>query len=265
MAVRDEERQAITVERAWRGMPWRDAFGVLAPILALGAIVLYAYLAICYDRFYRNLGVDPADVGLSYTSTLARSPGFVVVYLVTCVVAVVAAVGWWKVEYRDAIAKREPFARLAFGTIVFLAAGAVIFALTEPYIAAGQAATNVRAGTAVMPVRAPNHTVNLPFPLLTIHADPATVEPVGKPQEAPAAERLRNRKLLYLGQAEGTMVLYDSAVQQAVYVPVGSVILHLTNCRAKPPPDPSCEHVFQQMDPKGQAQPGKVGRPPGSR
>jgi hypothetical protein len=34
----------------------------------------------------RRLGVDPNDVGLSYTGTLARSSGFVVVYLMAAAI-----------------------------------------------------------------------------------------------------------------------------------------------------------------------------------
>jgi hypothetical protein len=95
------------------------------------------------------------------------------------------------------------------------------------------------AGKAVSPIGA----WFLPFrglDVLAIHAAPATVEPAGKPSDSPAAERLRGRRLLYLGQSGGTVVLYDAATQRAVYVPGSSVILHVANCDAKPPPDPAC-------------------------
>lgn len=100
----------------------------------------------------------------------------------------------------------------------------------------------VRTGRPISSVRFPGF---LPFTMLAIHADPATVEPVGKPGDAPAAERLRGRKLLYLGQASGTLVLYDAAGQQAVYLPSSSIILRVANCDAKAPPDPSCAEMLR--------------------
>jgi hypothetical protein len=82
MAVRDKEQQTLSVNRLGRDLPWRDTLGHLPAVLAVGAVTIYAYLSLCYDRFYGGLGVNPDDVGLSYTGTLARSAGFVVAYLV---------------------------------------------------------------------------------------------------------------------------------------------------------------------------------------
>jgi hypothetical protein len=39
--------------------------------------------------------------------------------------------------------------------------------------------------------------------------------------------RLRNHRLLYLGQSCGIVVLYEAAADAAVYLPAGSVILHV--------------------------------------
>jgi hypothetical protein len=39
------------------------------------------------------------------------------------------------------------------------------------------------------------------------------------------------------------VVLYDAEVDRAVYVPGGSIILHVTNCDAKPLPDPTCSEA----------------------
>jgi hypothetical protein len=75
MAVRDEQQP--TADRTGGIPPWKDTLEHLPAILAVGAAVVYGYLSICYDMFYGHLGVNPADVGLSYTGTLARSAGFV--------------------------------------------------------------------------------------------------------------------------------------------------------------------------------------------
>src|SRR5215216_360225 len=75
MAVRDDQGRGPGLP------PWRDAFGHAPTVLAVGAVVLYAFLSLCYELFYRSLAVDPSDVGLSYAGTLARSSGFVIVYV----------------------------------------------------------------------------------------------------------------------------------------------------------------------------------------
>jgi hypothetical protein len=51
----------------------------IAALLALFGVVLYVYLTIVYDHFYRVLHVEPADVGLSYGTTLSRSSGLILV------------------------------------------------------------------------------------------------------------------------------------------------------------------------------------------
>jgi hypothetical protein len=113
--------------------------------------------------------------------------------------------------------------------------------LANVFLKAEDGAADVRAGRAVRALRPPvPGGASIPLTILVIHADPATVEPAGKPGDSPAADRLRGRRLLHLGQAGGTVVFYDSAAQRAVYVPASAVILHVANCLATPPPDPAC-------------------------
>ena len=179
---------------------------------------------------------------MNYTGVLARSSGFVVVYL--------AAVGTLAViptilTYGRPEERRKNRARLN----ALLALIGIILAslLIDPLLAAGDAARDVREGKPVGPI----HILGWPvppippfpisrLPVLAVHADPATVEPAGKPGEAPAAERLRGRKLLYLGQAGGTVVLYDPGDQQAVYVSASSIVLRVSNCNTEHSPNPLC-------------------------
>jgi hypothetical protein len=226
MAVRDDQG---------RPPPWSDALGHAPTVLALGAVVLYAFLSLCYDRFYGSLAVDASDVGLSYAGTLARSSGFVIVYIFVAGFAVQA-----RVLRRAGPDLAEPSPRVRrFDT--FFAVVLIGFALAWPFIGALEAASAVKAGKPVRPLLLPAPVP--PLPILAIQADPATVEPAGKLGESPATDRLRGRRLLYLGQTGGTVALYDAAAQRAVYVPAGSIILHVANCGAKPPPDPACEQV----------------------
>jgi len=245
MAVHDQEQDQTSDARRKRQPlgAWRDILGALAPVLALGAVVLYGYLSIAYDEFYRSLGVDRSDVGLSYTGVLARSSGFVVTYLILATLfALLVITMTLQLVYRQ---RRDPATtwwraggRLvaAMTTLPFL----LFLTLAGPLQEADDAARAVRAGRPVIPVRDA-----LRLPILAIRADPATVEPAGKPGDAPAVERLGRREVLYLGQASGTVVLYDPAAQQAVYVPASSIILRVTNCNAEPAPDPACRQLWR--------------------
>jgi len=116
--------------------------------------------------------------------------------------------------------------------------------LNQPYVDAGLAARDVGQGKPVEPIQYqpfPWWEWSYPISILAIHADPATVEPAGKPDDSPAAERLQHHHLLYLGQTNGTVVLYDATAQRADYLPASAIILHVANCDARPPSDPACE------------------------
>jgi hypothetical protein len=235
MAVRDQEQDHASEAGRPRRRPlaWRETLGALPPVLALVAILLYGYLSIAYDQFYRRLGVDLSDVGLSYTGVLARSSGFVVAYLlgVALLVGLVVTSRLHMDQRRrldPAKATRDTRRLSAVNAVVaVLLAGTLVF----PLVDAGDAARKAQVGFAVGPVRQRGDLGPISeLPIVAIRADPATVEPSGKPGDAPAADRLRGSHLLYLGQSGGTVVLYDPAFQQAVYVPAASIILRVTNC-----------------------------------
>jgi hypothetical protein len=231
MAVRDEQ----PLEETRRGPPWRETLSQAPAVLLGGRLLIYGYLSICYDTFYGSLGVDPNDVGLSYAGTLARSSGFVIICLIVF--------GYFALQIpytrmRTRRARREdPTAKTSRLTIVVSIVGTtVLLAIVGrvPLLLAEDAAREVQGGWPVGPVR-------MVVPVLAIHADPVAVEPAGKPGDFPAAQRLRGKKLLYLGQSGGTVLLYDATVERAIYVPANSIVLHVTNCRAKPPPLPACQ------------------------
>jgi hypothetical protein len=244
MAVRDNE-QLVEIHR---GLLWRKMLSHTPAVLLLGGVLMYGYLSLCYDLFYGRLGIDPNDVGLSYTGTLARSSGFVVVYL---------AAAWFVRGYflQFAINVRDRHAERVRGRkyqlppdrariVLALTCIAMALLLLWPMRASVNAGNHAQAGKAVTPIRltTPPELVPLPpFVVLAIHADPATVEPAGKPGDSPAADRLQGKRLLYLGQSGGTVVLYDADVQRAIYVSGSSIMLQVANCRAKPPPDDACQ------------------------
>jgi hypothetical protein len=84
----------------------------------------------------------------------------------------------------------------------------------------------------------------LPLTVLSVHADPVQIAPTGESGKTPAVDALKARSaltppLLYLGQANSLVVLYDSTKEQAIYVPSSSVLVTVSNCRAQPQP-PNC-------------------------
>jgi len=245
MPVRDDQQPAMGDE-AITDLPWGSALRHAPVALALGALVIYGYLSICYDGFYRALGVDPGDVGLSYAAILARSSGFVIAVFFVLFFFVPVLLpstppsrprryaAWVRRHVTPEMRRRgDTGSRL-------VAASLMLLLLLQVFELAEDAASDVKAGKPVGPVRPRVPGMSIPLNILAIHADPATIEPAGKPGDSPAAERLRGRKLLYLGQSGGTVVLYDAAMQRAVYVPASSIILQVANCGAKPPPDPTC-------------------------
>jgi hypothetical protein len=244
MAVRDEVPRHIEGKDRPSGQAWREMLGHIPGVVLLGGLFMYAYLSICYDRFYGSLGVDPNDVGLTYAGTLARSSGFVITTLFIiayCSSALIGALHGARYRRLHATDSPEMYRRLAAVSLVVV--GGIAFYLSPPMVRASDAAREVRAGRPVAPVPFTflfTPDLALPIPVLAIHADLVTVEPAGKPSDSPAAQRLQGKKLLYLGQSDGTVLLYDATVQRTIYVPASSMVLQVVNCRAEPPPDAAC-------------------------
>jgi amino acid transporter len=238
MAVRDGQ----PLNEARRGLPWRETLGHAPAVALVSGLLLYAYLSLCYHLFYGRLGVDPNDVGLSYTGTLARSAGFVTATLVA-IVGAVSLVREARREDAEGKTRRERWFP-PVGCTVVIACGMVLYlGLILPPLGAWMAGNAVMAGRPVSPTVAADPV--LPLPILAIHADPATVEPAGKSTDSPSIERLHGRRLLYLGQSGGIVVLYDATADRAVYVPASSIVLQVANCRAKPPPDAACQLEYK--------------------
>jgi hypothetical protein len=91
----------------------------------------------------------------------------------------------------------------------------------------GVAANEVKKGN-------PVGSIGFPFvvriPLLAIHADPARIRPAGKLGESPALDQLAKVDLLYLGRANGTIVVYDATAHRTLYIPDSSVVLEIIDC-----------------------------------
>jgi hypothetical protein len=191
MAVRDQEQDHASEAGRPRRQAlaaWRETLGALPPVLALVAVLLYGYLSIAYDQFYRRLGVDLSDVGLSYTGVLARSSGFVVAYLLGVALLVgLVVTSRLHVDQRRRLdpAKAARDARL-LGAVTAVVALLLAATLVFPLVDAGNAAHKAQVGIPVGPVRQRGYLGPISeLPIVAIRADLATVEPAGKPGGRP--------------------------------------------------------------------------------
>jgi hypothetical protein len=129
---------------------------------------------------------------------------------------------------------RKTTVRVTVWGLVVVAILLVAYALPRIASDRAQAASN---GRPVSPPRLPVAAVAV----LPLHADPAEVQAVGDKTKAPALVELSARPaswspLLFLGQAGGIAVLYDSELKRSVYVPMAAILLTVSNCAASTPP-----------------------------
>jgi hypothetical protein len=227
-------------------LPLKSMVGQSVALLAVGGIFLYGLMSLAYDAFYRRLGVDLGDVGLTYGGVLARSTGFAALLLF-------GAVLWFVLQSLYNLILLRYMLPIWFKTLSPSTVRRIALLLIAPMLPfvvtffgidnirdGAQAAASVRAGHAVRPS-------GRFFTLLPVHADPVRVEIIGDPKALPSYECFKVKtvapcldRLFYLGQANGIVVLYDSTVQQSLYVPASSVILRVDNCEVDNSPNISC-------------------------
>jgi hypothetical protein len=225
--------------------------------LALAGVIWYAFLSITYNQFYEPLGINPSDVGLNYASVLANSAGAALILVVPVIVMILsftvvtlllpwlllllALLGrllWRRLEripapyvgvrrftrirYRSY--RQRIFTRIFGVLLAIMAISTTAIIIYQIPIRAGSEADIVKSGGVVGPL----HFFNSPFPVLGIHADPVvSIRPAttNKTGESSAVETLQPGRLLYMGQANGMVVFYDSVAKQATYVPASSIVL----------------------------------------
>jgi hypothetical protein len=228
-----------------------ELLGVLTPLAGIALFVLVrGYL----NGFYGRLGVDPDDVGLGYGATLGSSIGLLVFFTLAAVVlpAVLLTCGYAAVRVARSTEslplRRLPSAigsatlhflrrTLPFGALASLAIFATLFSgRAEYYAKAVQNGQPIRFGA-------------LSLTSFKVRATPMRVRSTGRPAENPGVEDVARRSmqsppLLYLGQADGIVVAYDSVMQQVIRLPASTVLLRLANCEVMPTVDPACRRAI---------------------
>jgi uncharacterized membrane protein YidH (DUF202 family) len=220
----------------------------VAGVLALLGVITYVYLTVVYDRFYSVLHVDPADVGLGYASTLSRSSGLILI-VVAIIAVVLFLLRWIRTSLGAAVATALDYPPLSIVAILALLVGVaelwatvpvLVYPYTEPTREASMAASAVLAGKPVAQVRLANLIT-----VIDLRAEAVTL--VAARSSNPAVTSPAKRTdLLYLGKADGTVVLYDPRARQALHLPADAVVMRLSRpaprqgrsplCTITPPP-----------------------------
>jgi hypothetical protein len=107
-------------------------------------------------------------------------------------------------------------------TVVGLLCVALLLSITSSLLAGG-----VKSGLSTEAARFG------PLIVYPLNAYPARLAPAGKSDEAQAINELAGKRLLYLGQSNGSLVLYNSTDGGAIYIPTGSAIMQIENCNAQ--------------------------------
>jgi hypothetical protein len=196
-------------------------------VLAVAALLIGYLYRFRFDKDFRRR-ILSGEEGMS-------DPAVLVIAAVALLEGFLKIVARFLVAF--VIAARKYTVKVTVLMTVLIAILLAFYAL--PRVASSRA-DQVMAGKPVLQPRLPL----LPLTLLAIRADPAYVAATGEPGKTPAVNMLEMRSnlsppLLYLGQANSTVVLYDSNNNEAIYVPSSSLLLRVANCKARPTP-PNC-------------------------
>jgi hypothetical protein len=226
---------------------WEQASNLsLASLITVLGLIFYGLKARDYEVFYHRLSVDPKDVGLNYATVLTRSTQQIITPLILMVVAIYT---YRKSRISEAVAKwkagrvhAERWLRIRRGriwiaaTVWFLAfvvsTSAFLFYCSTIYFADGSiklsADTVIEGKSIVTGVRTPSTPLTPSgLSVLNVQVRSAWIEPIQAGSVPPGLKGLSGQHLLYLGQADGTLVLYDPTGGQVVYVPRGFVLLNV--------------------------------------
>jgi hypothetical protein len=185
-----------------------------ASTAVLGA-VLYAVLREEYRVFYNDLKITPDDVGLSQVEIVAGSAFGVLTLalIVAAIVGVYVIAARFTAARTDRVRLPQP-TRRSLPIFLLLALVALHVAIRSR---AHQAGDCVKAGSTI------RYVTVLGTPLLNVRAQAATIEWLSDARERPHL----GARLLFLGQNDGTVVLFDVAAHAPVRLPAGDVLVRI--------------------------------------
>ena len=221
MARERGERQVV---RAGEGTPglMQGLWTYVIPAASVIGILVYGMLRQLYATFYGSLGASPEEVGLGYSETLSLS-GMAVLWVLVLPPAIVFLCARLIPSLREGAHRHvrqiaPPLAVLLLVVGVAAMCWATWDAAGRAYD--GRAVTSVNFG---------------PVQVLGLRAEPATVSwrsgaTSADPSIAP------DTCLLYLGQANGTTVLYDPGPPtiRTIRVQTADVIIDVVRAEREP-------------------------------
>jgi hypothetical protein len=214
-------------------------------LITLLGLFFFSGQAARYNSFYSPLSVNLEDIGLNYTAILARSGEQIITPLLLILLSYYtlrraqeaakeaewragrAHTGRWR-WLRASRAWSKSIGWLIVMAIAVLALLAYVIELYSIEDRTKASVSAVREGRAIEGIESKSG-----FSLLNVHVRQARIEPVTAANVPPVVRELADRPLLYIGQADGTLVLFDPTVDRAIYLPRNSVILSV----AEPPGD----------------------------
>lgn len=228
----------------------REAVNALASVVAILGLLSFAVLRLYYNRFYGALGVDPSSVGLTYSTTLVSSLGVLLFLVISSVLAPIAIISGVYLVCR-VIKSEESESYAAIASIALGGLAAWLPKATRsivPYsIGIGLVVTTgflwckaEMYADAVMNGK-PIRFGNILLTSFAVRATPVNVTLVGNLGELGSGDLNLGHELLYLGQTSENLVLYDSDVQGAIYLPQGLVVLEVVNCEIGDKADLRCK------------------------
>lgn len=247
--ARDRASRTSQVAKSTSMLTLKTLVKIVRAVLPASVLILATVLVSVSGQFYELLGVNPNDVGLGFdVKVLTSSPGMVLLgllllgYLMALVLFALARRPSAEQPHRTlkALMKEleewltRPAARIF--TMTALSLGLVVVVVQAYGILQTNAtheARLVKQGSAVKPYRF------LGFVMIPIHAEPAFADWTGDSNASSISEELKDRSMMYLGRANGIIVLYDYLDQEAIFVQESSVVLRVMNCEA-PNEHPGC-------------------------
>jgi hypothetical protein len=186
---------------------WLELVKNVAAIMALMGAFWYGLIYISYTAFFGELGITPSDAGYGYTSTLTSTIGAIAFYG-----------GLTALTFLPLI-----FAPLTRQRRLILALVIVLYLSIIAYVWVTEARSGARRLINGKPLIA---TTIGPLRLTTLQALPAEVDVLDKSSND-LASNLAGRSLFYLGQANGSFVVYDSSADEVSFIPSSSVRLRI--------------------------------------
>src|SRR5829696_3166454 len=239
MATTDSQsdQKAMTEGLSKPKADWlKDATSIVGGVIVAAGVVVYGLLATAYDKFYAELGLTPADVGMQYGKTLGGAAALAIVVFVLMGFTTWA---FWKVL------RSERFRKYGFSTAPFIIAAIFALALVAAaFMVSGPLASLVlllalvvlvyglrrrkpTERTATMALAAGAAMGGLVF--FSVRAMPTELEAATKADSAFVAER-NGHRLRYLGASSGLLVIYDATTQEALILPATQFRTPILNC-----------------------------------